>query len=94
MKPKLNLRKWQTTTALCVVSMVAVATAGYAASNMGRSSWDLRSHPNRFINKVDNLLEKDFGITKPGKGNGNGGGNSSDRSENRFSDQARHHPDR
>jgi phospholipase C len=73
MKPKLNLRKWQTTTALCVVSMVAVATAGYAASNMGRSSWDLRSHPNRFINKVDNLLDKDFGISKPGKGNGNGG---------------------
>ncbi len=53
--------------------MVAVATAGYAASNMGRSSWDLRSHPNRFINKVDNILDKDFGITKPGKGNGNGG---------------------
>jgi phospholipase C len=33
----------------------------------------LRSHPNRFINKVDNLLDKDFGISKPGKGNGNGG---------------------
>jgi len=76
MKPKLNLRKWQATTALCVVSMVAVATAGYAASNMGRSSWDLRSHPNRFINKVDNLLDKDSGIKKPGKGNG--GGDSSD----------------
>jgi phospholipase C len=80
MKSKLNLRKWQTTTALCVVSMVAVATAGYAASNMGRSSWDLRSHPS-LINKVDNLLDKDFGMTKPGKGNGNGGGNGGNPSD-------------
>jgi phospholipase C len=68
MKPKLNLRKWQATTALCVVSMVAVATAGYAANKMGRSSWDLRSHPNRFIDKAD----KDLGAKKPGKGNGGG----------------------
>jgi phospholipase C len=73
MKPKSNLRKWRTTTALCIVSTMAVATAGYAASQSGRSSWDLRSHPNRFINKVNNLLEKDFGITKPGNGNGGNG---------------------
>ena len=52
MKPKLNL-KWRTTTALCIVSTMAVATAAYAASN-GRSSWDLRSHPNRFINLFAN----------------------------------------
>jgi len=32
MKPKLNLRKWRTTTALCIVSTMAIATAGYSAS--------------------------------------------------------------
>lgn len=78
MKTKLNLGKWQTTTALCVVSMVAVATAGYAANNVGRSSWDLRSHPNRFIDKLDHVIEKDLDLGKPGKGNGNGGGHPSD----------------
>ena len=77
MKPKLNLR-WRTTTALCIVSTMAVATVALAGGNIGVSSWDLRSHPNRFINKVDNLLEKDFGISKPGKGNGNGSGDPSD----------------
>ena len=68
MKPKLNLRKWRATTALCIVSTMAVATAGFAASNYGRSSWDLRSHPNRFINLFQNAQ-------KPGdnKGNGNAG---------------------
>src|SRR3984885_10136867 len=64
MKPKLNLRKWRTTTALCIVPTVAVATAAYAASNYGRSSWDLRSHPNRFLNQAENK--------KSGGNNGNG----------------------
>jgi phospholipase C len=49
MKPKLNLR-WRTTTALCIVSTMAVATVALAAGNIGVSSWDLRSHPNRFTN--------------------------------------------
>src|SRR3984885_4566734 len=46
MKPTLHLRiKWRTTTALCIVSAMVVATASYAAGDFGRSSWDLRSHP-------------------------------------------------
>jgi phospholipase C len=49
MKPKLNLR-WRTTTALCIVSTMAVATVALAGGNIGVSSWDLRSHPNRFTN--------------------------------------------
>ena len=71
MKTKFNL-KWRTTTALCIVSTMAVATAGYAASN-GLSSWDLRSHPNPFlqlVNNIENTVAKDLGNNK---GNGNGG---------------------
>jgi phospholipase C len=46
-----NFKKnWRTTTALCLVSTVAVATAAYAA-NGGRSDWDKRPHHNRFFNK-------------------------------------------
>src|ERR1700722_6008241 len=63
MKPKLNL-KWRTTTALCIVSTMAVATAGYAASNYGRSSWDLRSHPNRFINLFANAQKPAGNVSK------------------------------
>jgi phospholipase C len=45
MKPTFNLRRnWRTTTALCIVSTMVVATASYAAGNFGRSGWDLRSH--------------------------------------------------
>ena len=36
-------RQWRTTTALCIVSTLVVATAAYAA-NSGRSDWDKRSH--------------------------------------------------
>src|ERR1700677_4771541 len=71
MKTKFNLR-WRTTTALCIVSTMAVATAGYAASN-GLSSWDLRSHPNPFlqlVNDIENTIAKDLGNNK---GSGNGG---------------------
>src|SRR5258708_6160034 len=64
MKPKLNL-KWRTTTALCIVSTMAVATAGYAASNSGRSSWDLRSHPNRFSNLFQNAKKPDGNGSNP-----------------------------
>ncbi|MGY3621036.1 phospholipase C [Bradyrhizobium sp. USDA 10063] len=42
-------KNWRTTTALCVISTVAVATAAYAAHYPGgRSDWDKRSHHNRF----------------------------------------------
>ncbi len=45
-----NFKKnWRTTTALCFVSTIAVATAAYAA-NGGRSSWDKRPHHNRYAN--------------------------------------------
>src|ERR1700733_2619949 len=70
MKTKFNL-KWRTTTALCIVSTMAVATAGYSAHN-GLSSWDLRSHPNPFlqlVNNIENTIAKDLGNNK---GNGNG----------------------
>ncbi|MBU6463117.1 MAG: phosphoesterase [Bradyrhizobium sp.] len=60
---KLNLRRWRTTTALCVVS-TAIATAAYAAQNYGRSNWDLRSHPSHSGNK--------------GSGGDNGSGNPAD----------------
>src|ERR1700761_3133593 len=80
MKPKSNLRKWKTTTAICLASTVAIATAAYAHS-AGVSSWDLLSHPNRLMNQVDSILSSQFGIPVPsrgtsgGKGNGNGNGN-------------------
>jgi phospholipase C len=44
MKSSFDLsRRWRTTTALCIVSTLAVATASYAAE-WGRSDWDKRSH--------------------------------------------------
>src|ERR1700730_18672201 len=36
-------RRWRTTTALCIVSTLAVVTASYGAE-WGRSNWDKRSH--------------------------------------------------
>ncbi|WP_213773692.1 alkaline phosphatase family protein [Bradyrhizobium sp. dw_78] len=61
MKPTFNLnRRWRVTTALCIVSTMAVGTASYAASNWGRSSWDLRSHPNRFLSTVQNKIDQDL----------------------------------
>src|SRR6201996_3273437 len=83
MKPKSNLRKWKTTTAICLASTVAVATVAYAQT-AGGSSWDTRSHPNRFINQVDSILQSQFGITVPTKGNsgGNGNGGSTNPADN------------
>src|SRR6266436_4266120 len=57
MKSAFNLRtRWRATTALCIASTMAVATASYAA-DWGRSNWDKRQHPNRF-NVVQDLLQK------------------------------------
>jgi phospholipase C len=57
MKSTFNLRtRWRATTALCIVSTMAVATASYAA-DWGRSSWDTRKHPNRF-NVVQDIFKK------------------------------------
>ena len=44
MRPTYNLTKLRTTTALCVVSTMAIATASYAAGNWSLSGWDSRSH--------------------------------------------------
>jgi phospholipase C len=44
MKSRFDLsRRWRATTALCIVSTLAVATASYGAE-WGRSNWDKRSH--------------------------------------------------
>jgi phospholipase C len=52
MKTNLEFKKrWRTTTALCIVSTLAVGTVAYAA-DMGRSSWDTRSHSDQ--NQNDN----------------------------------------
>ena len=83
MKPKFNLRsRWKATTAVCIVSTMAIATGGFAASNMGISSWDLRSHPNRFLAEIENKVEQDVEklLNKSGKG-GNGNGNGSNPTE-------------
>jgi phospholipase C len=51
MNPTLKFRKkWKATTAVCIVSTMAVATAAFAASNTGLSTWDTRSHPNPYLN--------------------------------------------
>jgi len=42
-------KHWRTTTALCIVSTIAVATTAYAANSGGLSSWDKRLHLNRFL---------------------------------------------
>ena len=69
MKPTFNLRKrWRATTALCIVSTMAVVTAGYAANNFGRSDWDLRAHPNRHNDHGNN----NGGNQNGGNGNGQG----------------------
>jgi phospholipase C len=80
MKPKLNFKNWRTTTALCVVSTMAVATAGVAAGNWGRSGWDSRAHPTTLAAQLQNTINQDlnniFGNSGVGGGKGNGGGSS------------------
>jgi len=59
---------WRTTTALCVVSTIALAaTTAYAAGNGGLSNWDKRLQINRFL--------KLFAAIENGKGN-NGNSNA------------------
>ena len=49
MKPILNSRtRLRTTTALCIVSTMAVVDRGLRRRTCGRSNWDKRSHPNRY----------------------------------------------
>jgi len=57
MKPTFILRtRWRATTALCIASTMAVASASYAA-DWGRSKWDKEKHPNRF-NMVQDIIKK------------------------------------
>src|SRR5260221_13129827 len=37
-------KRWRATTALCVVSTLAIVTASYSAEG-GKSNWDQRKHP-------------------------------------------------
>jgi len=72
MKTNLEFKKrWRTTTALCIVSTLAVGTVAYAA-DMGRSSWDTRSHSDQ--NQNDNN-------GKNGKNANNGNNNAKGPSE-------------
>jgi phospholipase C len=62
MKSAFNLRtRWRATTALCIASTMALATAAYAA-NVGVSNWDKRTHPNRFtsVKELANQIESDI----------------------------------
>jgi phospholipase C len=57
MKPTFNLRtRWRVTTALCIASTMAAATAAYAGK-FGLSDWDTRAHPNRFA-VVQDIIKK------------------------------------
>jgi phospholipase C len=44
----------RTTTAICLLSTISVATAAYAASWGGVSNWDKRPHHNRFMQQGNN----------------------------------------
>src|SRR6202000_872339 len=51
MNPTLKFRKkWKATTAVCIVSTMAVATAAFAASHTGLSTWETRSPPTPSLN--------------------------------------------
>src|SRR5712675_3516995 len=54
MKLSFDLRnRWRATTALCVVSTLAIASASYGAE-WGRSSWDKRKHDPHHHSGQDN----------------------------------------
>ena len=63
---------WRTTTALCIASTMAVAATAYAANSGGLSNWDMRQHPNRFLNNVI----KNINAEAKGKDNDNKGSGS------------------
>src|ERR1700736_5075431 len=57
MKPTFNLTRWRTTTALCIVSTLAIVSAGYGAE-WGRSSWDKRGHQKQVDHDSDRDNDK------------------------------------
>src|SRR3982074_2331616 len=67
MKPTFNLTgKWRATTALCIVSTLAIVTASYSAE-WHQSTWDSRSHPNRHSQDHDGDKHNDHDADDAGK---------------------------
>ncbi len=62
-------RRWRATTALCIVSTLAVGTVAYAA-DFGRSNWDTRSHSH---NGDQNQNDNNGKNGNNGNNNGNSG---------------------
>jgi phospholipase C len=60
----LNWRKWRSTTALCIVSTVAIATLSYAGDGHGRSNWDKRPHKSDRGDKNDKQGKNNKGNAK------------------------------
>src|ERR1700704_3376190 len=72
MKLSFDLRnRWRATTALCVVSTLAIVTASYGAE-WGRSNWDKRKQDHHNQGGHDNSNNNDHGN---GDNHGNGGNN-------------------
>ncbi|MEA2865581.1 MAG: hypothetical protein QOE39_296, partial [Bradyrhizobium sp.] len=69
MKMSFDLKtRWRATTALCIVSTLAVGTVAYA-NDWGRSGWDKRSHSdNGHQNQHDNGRNDNDGNGKDGNG--------------------------
>ncbi len=67
--------RWRATTALCVVSTLAIVTASYGAE-WGRSNWDKRKHDHHQNGGQHNGNNNDH--DNHGNGNGNNNGNGHD----------------
>jgi phospholipase C len=67
MKPTFNLTgKWRATTALCIVSTLAIVTTSYGAE-WHQSTWDSRSHPNHHSQDHDGDKHNDHDADDAGK---------------------------
>jgi phospholipase C len=69
-------RRWRATTALCIVSTLAVGTVAYAA-NSGRSNWDMSSHPSTGDQNQNDKNDNGKNDKNDKKGNNANNGNSS-----------------
>jgi len=75
-------KRWRATTALCIVSTLAVGTVAYAA-NSGRSNWDTRSHSHNGDQNQndDNGKNNNNGKNDKNGNNGNNGNNNGNHGE-------------
>jgi phospholipase C len=75
-------KRWRATTALCIVSTLAVGTVAYAA-NSGRSNWDTRSHSHNGDQNQndDNGKNDNNGKNDKNGNNGNNGNNNGNHGE-------------